>query len=73
MSMAAGICCRKKNEIDIVAALVSQAGLEQVDPSKHQPGVVWHTVGYPLDWSTYGGSFLYHMGEDNQVALGWVA
>eukprot|EP00884_Botryococcus_braunii_P022024 jgi/Botrbrau1/8505/Bobra.0029s0011.1 len=44
----------------------------QVDPSKHKPGVVWHTVGYPLDWSTYGGSFLYHMGEDNQVALGLV-
>lgn len=38
-----------------------------VDPSKHQPGKVIHTVGYPLDQNTYGGSFLYHM-EDNMVS-----
>ncbi len=44
----------------------------QVDPAKHRPGVVWHTVGYPLDQSTYGGSFLYHMGENNQVAVGYL-
>jgi electron-transferring-flavoprotein dehydrogenase len=34
-------------------------------------GEVVHTVGYPLDNSTYGGGFLYHMGE-NKVALGLV-
>ena len=43
--------------------------LVQVKPEKHSPGTVWHTVGYPLDASTYGGSFLYHM-ADQQVALG---
>ena len=41
----------------------------EVDPQQHKPGRVWHTVGYPLDPGTYGGSFLYHM-EDNKVALG---
>ncbi len=41
----------------------------QVQPEKHKPGRIWHTVGYPLDHSTYGGSFLYHM-ADNKVALG---
>ena len=41
----------------------------QVLPEKAKPGQVWHTVGYPLDNSTYGGSFLYHM-SDNRVALG---
>ena len=45
--------------------------LWEVDPVKHQPGKIVHTVGWPLDTSTYGGSFLYHM-EDNQVAVGFV-
>ncbi|CAL5223469.1 g5989 [Coccomyxa viridis] len=43
----------------------------EVQPEKHKPGRIWHTVGYPLDHSTYGGSFLYHM-ADNKVALGYV-
>ena len=45
--------------------------LWQVDPEKHQQGLVMHTAGYPLGRDTYGGSFLYHL-EDNQVALGFV-
>ncbi|MDG4555767.1 MAG: electron transfer flavoprotein-ubiquinone oxidoreductase [Candidatus Competibacter sp.] len=45
--------------------------LWEVDPAQHQPGKIVHTVGWPLDASTYGGSFLYHM-EDNQVAVGFV-
>jgi len=44
----------------------------QVDPTKHKPGTVVHTIGYPLDSATYGGSFLYHM-HDNMVALGCVS
>ncbi len=43
----------------------------QVDPAKHQPGRVEHTIGWPMDSKTYGGSFLYHI-EDNQVAVGFV-
>ncbi|MPZ41928.1 MAG: NAD(P)-binding protein [Betaproteobacteria bacterium] len=45
--------------------------LWQIDPAKHQTGLVMHTAGWPLDRSTYGGSFLYHM-EDNLVAVGFV-
>src|SRR5690606_21096364 len=41
------------------------------DPARHQPGLVIHTAGWPLDRETYGGSFLYHQ-EDNQVAVGFV-
>ena len=45
--------------------------LWEIDPAKHEPGLVLHTLGWPLDRSTYGGSFLYHL-EDNQVAVGFV-
>ena len=43
----------------------------EVLPSKHVPGLVTHTVGWPLDKSTYGGSFIYHW-EKKQIALGLV-
>ena len=45
--------------------------LWEIDPSKHRPGLVMHTAGWPLDTSTYGGSFLYHL-DDNQVVVGFV-
>ena len=45
--------------------------LWEVVPEKHHPGRVVHTVGWPLDRATYGGSFLYHL-EDNQVSVGFV-
>ncbi|MFC4159149.1 electron transfer flavoprotein-ubiquinone oxidoreductase [Chitinimonas lacunae] len=45
--------------------------LWRIDPKKHQPGLVIHSQGWPLDASTGGGSFLYHL-EDNQVAVGFV-
>ncbi len=45
--------------------------LWQVAPGKHKIGSVTHTVGWPLDSDVYGGSFIYHI-EDNQVALGLV-
>jgi electron-transferring-flavoprotein dehydrogenase len=45
--------------------------LWEITPERHQPGLVVHTVGWPLDGSTYGGSFLYHL-EDRQVAVGFV-
>ena len=45
--------------------------LWEVDPARHEQGLVVHTMGWPLDRSTYGGSFLYHL-EDNQVAVGFV-
>ncbi|HET9148905.1 MAG TPA: electron transfer flavoprotein-ubiquinone oxidoreductase [Alphaproteobacteria bacterium] len=45
--------------------------LWEIDPARHKPGTVIHTVGWPLDRRTYGGSFLYHL-ENNQVAVGFV-
>ncbi len=45
--------------------------LWRVDPSRHQPGLVLHSQGWPLDQATGGGSFLYHM-EENLVAVGFV-
>jgi electron-transferring-flavoprotein dehydrogenase len=45
--------------------------LWEIDPAKHQPGLVIHTAGWPLDTDTYGGSFLYHI-DNNQVMIGFV-
>lgn len=43
----------------------------EVDPSKHQEGLTMHTIGWPMDSKTYGGSWIYHM-EDNMVSVGFV-
>ena len=45
--------------------------LWEVDPAKHQQGLVTHTIGWPIDTRTYAGSFIYHL-EDNQVAIGYI-
>ncbi|KAK0357632.1 hypothetical protein LTR94_038668, partial [Friedmanniomyces endolithicus] len=37
--------------------------LWQIPVEKHQPGLVQHTTGWPLDDKTGGGSFLYHFGD----------
>ncbi len=49
--------------------------LWQIDPSKHKPGLVMHSQGWPLDTKTGGGSFLYHLTNENNdplVAVGFV-
>lgn len=43
----------------------------RVDPSQYRPGEVIHTIGWPLDWKTYGGGWVYHM-DDGLVSLGLV-
>jgi electron-transferring-flavoprotein dehydrogenase len=43
----------------------------EIDPARHRHGLVMHSVGWPLDSATYGGSFLYHL-RDNLVAIGFV-
>ncbi len=43
----------------------------EINDDKHQEGLVTHTVGWPLDNNTYGGSFMYHA-ENKQVFLGYV-
>lgn len=45
--------------------------LWQIDAARHEPGLVIHTAGWPLDSQTYGGSFLYHV-DNNQVMVGFV-
>ncbi len=45
--------------------------LWEIKPELHQPGLVVHTAGWPLGSDTYGGSFLYHL-ENNQIAIGYV-
>ena len=45
--------------------------LWEIDPAKHRPGEITHTIGWPMDASTYGGSWMYHM-ENNMVSVGFV-
>ena len=45
--------------------------LWEIDPSRHSPGFVMHTAGWPMDADTYGGAFLYHL-EGNKLAVGFV-
>jgi electron-transferring-flavoprotein dehydrogenase len=46
--------------------------LWQLPPGRVQPGLVQHSVGWPLDSRTYGGSFVYHL-NDNRAYVGFVA
>ena len=43
----------------------------EVDPSKHREGTVTHTMGWPLGWKNGGGSFIYHL-DNNQVYVGYI-
>ena len=43
----------------------------EIDPEKHSEGTVTHTAGWPLDKNAGGGSFIYHL-ENNQVYVGFV-
>jgi electron-transferring-flavoprotein dehydrogenase len=45
--------------------------LWQLPPGRAQPGRIQHTVGFPMDSATYGGSFLYHLDED-RLYVGFV-
>jgi electron-transferring-flavoprotein dehydrogenase len=45
--------------------------LWEIAPEQHQPGLVVHTIGWPLTGDVYGGSFLYHL-ENRQVSVGFV-
>lgn len=45
--------------------------LWEIKPELHKQGTVMHTIGWPMEDDTYGGSFIYHM-ENNQLAIGYV-
>ena len=47
----------------------------EIDPAKHRPGQILHTLGWPLDNATYGGGWLYHFSQENAkhlVSVGFV-
>jgi len=58
-------------EVDPQTYAIGIKELWEVKPEQHRAGEVLHTVGWPMDRKTYGGSFLYHL-ENNQVAAGFV-
>jgi len=43
----------------------------EINSNQHEEGLVMHTVGWPLDKNTYGGSFVYHA-ENKQIFIGFV-
>jgi electron-transferring-flavoprotein dehydrogenase len=43
----------------------------EISADKHQKGLTVHTIGWPMDTQTYGGSWMYHYG-DNLVSIGFV-
>ncbi len=45
--------------------------LWEIPPGNHKPGLIEHTIGWPLDSATYGGAWLYHFGN-NLVSYGFV-
>ena len=45
--------------------------LWEIPKEKHTPGLIWHSIGWPLRSDTYGGSWLYMLGE-NLVSIGFV-
>ncbi len=62
---------RLREGVDPQAYGIGIKELWEVKPERHQAGLVIHTTGWPVDRQTYGGSFLYHL-ENNQVAVGFV-
>jgi len=60
-----------RSECDPQTYAIGIKELWEVDPAKSKPGKIVHTTGWPLDSSTYGGSFLYHL-KGNQVSIGFV-
>ncbi|MCC7259755.1 MAG: electron transfer flavoprotein-ubiquinone oxidoreductase [Alphaproteobacteria bacterium] len=60
-----------RNGVDPQTYGIGIKELWEVEPAKHKQGTVTHTAGWPMDSSTYGGSFIYHL-EHNQVAVGFV-
>lgn len=43
----------------------------EIDPAQHRLGHVTHTIGWPMDLKTYGGSWIYHL-DNNQISIGYV-
>ncbi|MDX1434013.1 MAG: NAD(P)/FAD-dependent oxidoreductase, partial [Gammaproteobacteria bacterium] len=62
---------RLRDGVDPQTFAIGIKELWEIDAANHHQGRIVHTVGWPLDAGTYGGSFIYHL-EDNQLAIGFV-
>ena len=60
-----------RNGVDPQTYGIGIKELWEIDPAKSRPGLIEHTIGWPLDPKTYGGSFLYHL-DNNLVSVGFV-
>lgn len=60
-----------RDNVDPQTYAIGLKEIWRIDPEKHKEGKITHTVGWPLDSKTYGGSFIYHI-ADNQVSIGYV-
>lgn len=62
---------RLRHQVDPQTYGLGLKEIWEIDPARHQSGLTWHTIGWPLSADTYGGSFLYHL-DHHQVAVGFV-
>ncbi|AHJ64946.1 Electron transfer flavoprotein-ubiquinone oxidoreductase [Granulibacter bethesdensis CGDNIH4] len=60
-----------RNGVDPQTYGIGIKELWEIPKENHRPGLIVHTMGWPMDSATYGGSFLYHFG-DNLVSYGFV-
>ena len=60
-----------RESVDVQTYGIGLKELWEIPAEQHQEGLVVHTAGWPMDTKTYGGSFMYHL-ENNQVSIGFV-
>ncbi|MEM6304534.1 MAG: electron transfer flavoprotein-ubiquinone oxidoreductase [Pseudomonadota bacterium] len=58
-------------ECDVPKFGIGMKEIWEVDPAKHNEGEVTHTLGWPLGFKNSGGSFVYHL-DNNQVYVGYI-
>ncbi len=58
-------------ECDVPKFGIGMKEIWEVDPAKHNEGEVTHTMGWPLGFKNSGGSFVYHL-DNNQVYVGYI-
>ncbi len=60
-----------RDECDPQTYAIGIKEIWEIAPEKHEQGKVEHTIGWPMDNATYGGSFIYHL-EEGKLAIGFV-
>ncbi len=59
------------DECDVPKFGIGMKEIWEVTPENHDEGLVLHTMGWPLGWKQSGGSFMYHL-DNNQVYVGYI-